>query len=275
MTPIWAVGLMTGTVLDGNIDVAMIRTDGETVAAFGPYALTPYPRAVVGMLEEAQKQALAWDFEGPEPAIFGEAEDALTRAQAAAVASLVDGAGMRLSEIGVVGFHGQTVLHRPPREGRRGATRQLGDGRLMHSLLGTKVVVGLPQRRRGGRRPGSAARRGLPCGAARQGRGAWRCGDPQPRRGRQRHLVGRSWRPGGLRHRAGQCADQRFRQGAGARRDGPRRGARRRWAGSTRRGWRAFSSIPTSRRPIRSRSTASASPRRWRTGSAAEDGRRC
>ena len=82
MTPIWAVGLMTGTVLDGNIDVAMIRTDGEQVAAFGPYALTPYPRAVVGMLEEAQKQALAWNFDGPEPAIFREAEDALTRAQA-------------------------------------------------------------------------------------------------------------------------------------------------------------------------------------------------
>ncbi|MET0598108.1 MAG: anhydro-N-acetylmuramic acid kinase [Mesorhizobium sp.] len=140
MTPIWAVGLMTGTVLDGNIDVAMIRSDGEQVAAFGPYALTPYPRAVVGMLEEAQKQALAWNFDGPEPAIFREAEDALTRAQAAAVGALVDGAGMRLSEIGVVGFHGQTVLHRPPREGRRGATRQLGDGQLMHSLLGAKVA---------------------------------------------------------------------------------------------------------------------------------------
>ena len=31
MKPVWAVGLMTGTVLDGMIDIAAIRTDGETV----------------------------------------------------------------------------------------------------------------------------------------------------------------------------------------------------------------------------------------------------
>ena len=31
MEPIWAVGLMTGTVLDGNIDVALLKTDGETI----------------------------------------------------------------------------------------------------------------------------------------------------------------------------------------------------------------------------------------------------
>ena len=27
----WAVGLMTGTVLDGNIDVALLKTDGQTI----------------------------------------------------------------------------------------------------------------------------------------------------------------------------------------------------------------------------------------------------
>ena len=39
----WAIGLMTGTVLDGNIDIAMIRTDGERVAELGPFAFAPYP----------------------------------------------------------------------------------------------------------------------------------------------------------------------------------------------------------------------------------------
>ncbi len=140
MEPIWAVGLMTGTVLDGNIDVALLHTDGERVERFGAYTLAPYDRGVRDLLEETLAAARKWNFEGPEPEIFGRAEDALTRAQSAAVADLVTDAGLSLSDIGVVGFHGQTVLHRAPQPGRLGATRQLGDGELMAKLLGTKVA---------------------------------------------------------------------------------------------------------------------------------------
>ncbi|MGN8154777.1 anhydro-N-acetylmuramic acid kinase [Agrobacterium sp. 22094] len=140
MEPIWAVGLMTGTVLDGNIDVALLHTDGERVERFGAYTLAPYDQAVRELLEETLAEARKWNFEGPEPEIFGRAEDALTRAQSAAVADLVTDAGLSLSDIGVVGFHGQTVLHRAPQPGRLGATRQLGDGELMAKLLGTKVA---------------------------------------------------------------------------------------------------------------------------------------
>lgn len=140
MEPIWSVGLMTGTVLDGNIDVALLKTDGERIEAFGPYALVPYEAPIRPMLEQAQAEARVWNFEGPEPAIFAEAEQALTRAQSAAVKQVVEEAGMTMADIGVVGFHGQTVLHRGPQNGLRGETRQLGDGDLMHSILGTKVV---------------------------------------------------------------------------------------------------------------------------------------
>lgn len=140
MQPIWAVGLMTGTVLDGNIDVALLRTDGETIEEFGLYALAPYQSGVLPLLEETLAQARLWNFEGPEPEIFARAEEALTRAQAEAVRELVQSAGLTMQEIGVIGFHGQTVLHRAPKEGRIGATRQLGDGALMARLLGTKVA---------------------------------------------------------------------------------------------------------------------------------------
>lgn len=140
MQPIWAVGLMTGTVLDGNIDVALIKTDGEAIEDFGTYRLSPYPQWIRSMLEETLKAARAWNFEGPEPAIFREAEDALTRAQSAAVRNLVESHGLSMADIGVVGFHGQTVLHRAPQPGRLGETRQLGNGGLMHELLGCKVV---------------------------------------------------------------------------------------------------------------------------------------
>ena len=37
----WAVGLMTGTVLDGNIDIAMVKTDGEAIHELGPWQLAP------------------------------------------------------------------------------------------------------------------------------------------------------------------------------------------------------------------------------------------
>ena len=140
MQPIWAVGLMTGTVLDGNIDVALLRTDGESIESFGAYTLAPYPQSIRTLLEETLAQARQWNFEGPDPAIFAEAEDALTRAQSAAVADLVKQAGLRREDIGVIGFHGQSVLHRAPQPGRIGTTRQLGNGRLMHELLGIPVA---------------------------------------------------------------------------------------------------------------------------------------
>lgn len=140
MTSIWSVGLMTGTVLDGNIDVALIRTDGEKFAEFGPYTLAPYPPEINLMLVQALAEAREWRFEGPDPEIFAQAETALTDAQSEAVRALVGSAGMRMSDIGAVGFHGQTVLHRAPQPGRIGQTRQLGDGVRMKRHLGVPVV---------------------------------------------------------------------------------------------------------------------------------------
>jgi len=140
MDPVWAVGLMTGTVLDGNIDVALLKTDGETISEFGAYTLAPYAPEVRRLLEQALSEARGWNFEGPDPAIFAEAEAALTVAQSDAVAALVADAGLTMADIRAVGFHGQTVLHRAPEAGRQGETRQLGDGGLMARRLGTDVV---------------------------------------------------------------------------------------------------------------------------------------
>lgn len=140
MQPIWAIGLMTGTVLDGNIDVALLRTDGERVTDFGAWRLSPYPSGLLELLERALAEARLWNFDGPEPAIFAQASDALTRAQAEAVRDLAETAGPGLDRIGIIGFHGQTVLHRAPEPGRIGATRQLGDGALMANLLGVPVA---------------------------------------------------------------------------------------------------------------------------------------
>ena len=140
MEPVWAIGLMTGTVLDGMIDIALLRTDGETVREFGPWTLAPYPAEIRGMLADALTQALDWQFNGDDPAVFRQAEDALTRAQSAAVTAFLAESGLVPADIAVIGFHGQTVLHRAPQAGRIGDTRQLGDGALMAALTGIDVV---------------------------------------------------------------------------------------------------------------------------------------
>jgi anhydro-N-acetylmuramic acid kinase len=135
-----AIGLMTGTVLDGNIDIALLETDGETVSGFGAYRLAPYGADLRALLSDTLDAARAWNFEGPEPAIFAQAEAELTEAQSHAVAAFLADQNLDPAEIGIVGFHGQSVLHRAPAAGRIGATRQLGDGRLMADRLGIDVA---------------------------------------------------------------------------------------------------------------------------------------
>ncbi|WBU58929.1 anhydro-N-acetylmuramic acid kinase [Paracoccus albus] len=140
MTPAWTIGLMTGTVLDGNIDIAMIRTDGETIQEFGPWELAPYPEGLSDLLRDTLAAAQEWKFTGPEPEIFREAETALTEAQSEAVNRFIAQHGFVAGDIAAIGFHGQTVLHAAPQPGRRGNTRQLGLGALMAKITGIDVA---------------------------------------------------------------------------------------------------------------------------------------
>ena len=136
----WHIGLMTGTVLDGNIDVALLRTDGKIIEEFGYYDLMPYDEEVKDLLIKTLDEAQIWNFNGPEPEIFSKTEAALTNSQTAAVQKCIKLSGIDKNEIGAVGFHGQTVLHRAPRGSLKGATRQLGDGQAMANQLGIPVV---------------------------------------------------------------------------------------------------------------------------------------
>ena len=131
---------MTGTVLDGNIDIALIRSDGESVSEFGPWTLAAYEPATRHLIERCVQAARAWNFDGPEPALFARTSRALTLAQADAVGRFLETHRLHPCDIHVVGFHGQTVLHRAPAAGRPGRTRQLGCGALMAARLGIDVV---------------------------------------------------------------------------------------------------------------------------------------
>jgi anhydro-N-acetylmuramic acid kinase len=122
---IWAIGLMSGTSGDG-IDAALLKTDGVTVEKVGPALGEAYDTAFRARIKGAYG---CWD----PPAGL---ESELTERHAAAVARLLAKAGKSPAEIGVVGFHGQTILHEP--EKRR--TRQIGDGALLARLTGIDVV---------------------------------------------------------------------------------------------------------------------------------------
>ena len=133
------IGLMSGTSLDG-VDAALIETDGEAAISFGAGAEQPYTKAERQVLQAAVDAALAWKFEGPEPAAFAAAEAALNAAHVRAVERLQGAAGLTAKDISLVGFHGQTVLHRAPSGDRKGATRQIGDGQGLADALGIDVV---------------------------------------------------------------------------------------------------------------------------------------
>ena len=129
------VGLMSGTSLDG-IDAALVEVEGTTeadVSARLVHALTlPYhePR------REAIHAAIA---AGTAQALCGLHAD-LGEWLAEAALRVCHDAGVAPGSVDAVGSHGQTVWHRPPAEGRRGATLQLGDPATIAERTGCAVV---------------------------------------------------------------------------------------------------------------------------------------
>lgn len=117
--PLWALGTMSGTSLDG-VDAAMVRTDGVTVFEFGDHAYRPYTDA-----ERAVIRAGFGHRVGP-------AVDAAAEVVENAHAELLD----QFPKADIVGFHGQTLTHAP----EDAFTLQVGNGALLAEALGKPVV---------------------------------------------------------------------------------------------------------------------------------------
>ena len=88
------------------------------------------------MLRQALEVAREVAQGAPVPHSIREAERVLTEAHAEAVAALLKQAGLAAGEVALLGFHGQTILHRPERHW----TWQIGDGALLARLTGIDVV---------------------------------------------------------------------------------------------------------------------------------------
>lgn len=147
-----AVGLMSGTSLDG-IDVALVVTDGENRIERGPSLTVPYDdemrRALRGAIEDAKPLQTRLH----RPGRMKDVEEALTIAHGRAVEAFFKVHAVKREQVDVIGFHGQTVLHRAPAthvtttpegvpfdEADLGMTVQLGDGALLAKLTGIDVV---------------------------------------------------------------------------------------------------------------------------------------
>ena len=126
---------MSGTSLDG-IDLAVLETDGGVHIKLHRDGFVPYSDATRDLLRRVLDDTAAWPTEKMRkradwPDVLLEAEHAVTQAHSEAVQAFLGDI-----EVMLVGFHGQTISHRPD----EGFTLQIGDGQALANELYTDVV---------------------------------------------------------------------------------------------------------------------------------------
>jgi anhydro-N-acetylmuramic acid kinase len=127
------LGLMSGTSMDG-VDAAVLVTDGETIAGFGPHGFRPYTADERATLRAALVEVRSLIDRTARPGALAEAERIVTAAHGEAVEALrAEHPDLRVD---LVGFHGQTVFHAPERR----LTVQIGDGLALARRIGVPVI---------------------------------------------------------------------------------------------------------------------------------------
>lgn len=133
------LGFMTGTSLDA-VDMAVLETDGEVIAGFGPAGERKLSDPTRDLMLAATDAALSWARGAPEPAVFAEAATAGAKEHFEAASEFLAIKGLTWSALDLIGMHGQTVLHERPKAGRPGRTIQLGDAAWLAKQAGVPVA---------------------------------------------------------------------------------------------------------------------------------------
>jgi anhydro-N-acetylmuramic acid kinase len=126
---------MSGTSLDG-VDVALIETDGESITGFGPTGYRPYSESERTLLRNALETGAGLAERKTRPGILAEAEAFVTDVHIETVKTFLAAEKIDAASVDIIGFHGQTVLHKPERR----LTVQIGDGIRMAQELGLPVA---------------------------------------------------------------------------------------------------------------------------------------
>lgn len=131
MTDQLLIGMLSGTSRDG-VDAVLVNSRNDTLELLHA-TCTPYPAAIRQTLDQLLETGGP-----PEPAIAGLLDENLGRFFARVAQNLTRDAGMEMSDISVIGSHGQNVWHQPG--GEQPFSLQLGNGPLMAKNTGTTVV---------------------------------------------------------------------------------------------------------------------------------------
>jgi hypothetical protein len=160
-------GLMSGTSMDG-VDVAIIETDGQEIVTLSRTGFFPYAEADRTLLRRAAGDAALLEDRNAGPGCLALAEAMITSRHAEAVEAFLAAESIDRAAVDLIGFHGQTVLHRP---GRR-LTVQIDDGAGLAARLGIRVIHDF---RAADVAQGGQGRRSCPCFTARSPprRGFW------------------------------------------------------------------------------------------------------
>ena len=129
------IGTMSGTSMDG-IDVALLETDGRDFVRPGPSGFRPYDDADRAVLRSALGTAVGMNSRDARPPAVAVAERMVTDRHAEAIEVFLRDNAISRDGIDLIGFHGQTVLHRP----RDRLTIQIGDGASLCGRLGIDTV---------------------------------------------------------------------------------------------------------------------------------------
>ena len=129
--PLRVIGLMSGTSMDG-VDAAYVETDGAGSIHTGAALTEPFEAEFRARLKRFVSAAPDRGASPDEKQL----EQDLTDLHAVAVEKLLAQMGMRAGELDFVGFHGQTIWHRPD----KGQTWQMGDGGRLAQRLGIPVA---------------------------------------------------------------------------------------------------------------------------------------
>ena len=129
-----SIGLMSGTSMDG-IDAALIVTDGLKIIEFGPTKSIEYSDKLKYDLKSISNEYKSTNGKHIQSEVNAMGNH-LGEINAKLILDLLKEANFNTSKVDVIGYHGQTVIHKPHQR----VSIQLGNPYIIKEAVGSKVV---------------------------------------------------------------------------------------------------------------------------------------